>query len=285
MINTHEPLVIANTDEYPDWVSYPEIAWIKSYVGAPIVVGEQVIGFLNLDSGTPDYYNANHVARIRTFADQAAIAIHNARSFEESQRLAITDPLTGVYNRRYLFQMGEREVERAWRYGRALSAILLDIDHFKRVNDKYGHDAGDQVIIWLADMCRKSMRGVDIVARYGGEEFAIVLPETRLQDARRAAERLRDNAGQVVSLRPPSMVAEDLRIQVAETAIGYGTHAIHVTISLGVATLPAPPANANSVSFAEGLRILFTHADHALYDAKQRGRNRVAEYVEKQQAS
>ena len=111
---------------------------------------------------------------------------------EENRRLSIIDPLTGAHNRRYLMEQLPREIERAGRYGRALSVVMCDIDHFKKINDTWGHQAGDDVLKWFVSRLQKGVRACDWVARYGGEEFIVVLPETTLANAATAANHLRE---------------------------------------------------------------------------------------------
>ncbi|MCL4528144.1 MAG: diguanylate cyclase [Chloroflexi bacterium] len=182
------------------------------------------------------------------FAKQVAITLENARLFEETQNLALTDHLTGLYNRRGLFEIGKIEFARSHRAGRPFSAIMADLDHFKKVNDGYGHFTGDLVLQNLASSCRKSVRDVDLVGRYGGEEIVILLPETDLQTAVNVAERLR----QAVA-NNPLQIADEIEIE--------------VTASLGVAQLDENTPN---------LDTLIARADQAMYIAKHKGRNRVA---------
>jgi two-component system cell cycle response regulator len=160
--------------------------------------------------------------------------------------LAETDPLTGTYNRRALDERLGAELERAGRYNSKLALLMLDIDEFKKVNDTFGHRAGDQVLCQLATILRRELRGVDMVARYGGEEFVVVLPETNLQGARNFAERILK--------------------RVSEHDFGEPGTPVHVTISVGVATFP-------EVS-TEQAEAFLTHADQRLYQAKRDGRNR-----------
>jgi diguanylate cyclase (GGDEF)-like protein len=164
----------------------------------------------------------------------------------EVQRLSIIDELTHLFNRRGLFEMGHREVERAKRFGKPLSAIMLDIDHFKQFNDSYGHAVGDKVLEEVAVRCNEQLRKVDIFARYGGEEFSVLLPETKIADARVIAERLRHHTSQ----------------EPISTEHGL----LSVTISLGIAVFEGATM---------GLEELLEHADQALYKAKESGRNRV----------
>jgi diguanylate cyclase (GGDEF)-like protein len=171
-------------------------------------------------------------------------ALENA--LQEVQRLAITDYLTSLYNRRHFSKVGEDEVQRARRYRRSLSAIMLDIDHFKRVNDTYGHTVGDKILQGVAECCRHELRGVDVVGRYGGDEFVILLPENDLVAAEQVAERLRKS--------------------IAKRRLNTTKGPAKVTASLGVVTMDSENPT---------LETLLTRADQALYVAKQQGRNRV----------
>ncbi len=181
------------------------------------------------------------------FAKQVAITLENARLFEETQNLAITDHLTGLYNRRGLFEIGKIEFARSHRAGRPFSAIMADLDHFKAVNDNYGHFTGDRVLQHFASHCKKSVRDVDLIGRYGGEEVVILLPETDLQTAVKVAERLRESVA-----NNHLQITDEIEIE--------------VTASLGVAQLDRNTLN---------LETLIARADQAMYIAKHKGRNRV----------
>lgn len=163
----------------------------------------------------------------------------------ELERLAVTDSLTGLLNRRRFFDGLEAELARARRYDRALSVLMVDVDHFKLVNDSLGHRAGDSALITVARRIESGLRDSDLACRYGGEEFAILLPEADLEEARQAAERLRS----LVSAEP--MVAADSHFK--------------VTVSVGVACLDAE----------EGAEAFLERSDRALYRAKAQGRDRV----------
>ena len=167
------------------------------------------------------------------------------------KELAITDALTGVFNRRGLFQLGEREVERALRFQRPFSIVMIDIDYFKNINDTHGHPIGDRILRALAECCRAQARNVDLVARYGGEEFILLLPETDVWGAALVAERLRDAVEKMV-----------VSAEANENDIGK---TVQITVSLGIAMLTMGMSN---------LADLFTHVDQALYAAKETGRNR-----------
>jgi diguanylate cyclase (GGDEF)-like protein/PAS domain S-box-containing protein len=167
-------------------------------------------------------------------------------STEELRRLLTTDHLTGAANRAHLFEIGAAEVARWKRSGSLFSAILLDADHFKQVNDTFGHPAGDAVLCALVERCREGLRAVDTLARYGGEEFVVLLPGLGAEDAKAVAERLR-------------------RL-VAERPMNFGGISIPITLSLGCASMGKR---------IETLEALLTAADAATYRAKRLGRNRV----------
>ncbi|MDX2222431.1 MAG: diguanylate cyclase [Rhodospirillaceae bacterium] len=192
--------------------------------------------------------------RIRDFG--VILDITERKRLEEDLRaLALTDPLTGVPNRRTFEASGRREVERARRYAKPFSIIVIDIDHFKRVNDTYGHDVGDVVLKEVAKVCAAQLRGTDIFARFGGEEFIALLPETDLKAGMILAERLR----QAVGLQP----------------IFSHKGPVVVTASLGLAAyLPQDKSLEDAVK----------RADEALYAAKRSGRNRVEIALVGQQA-
>jgi diguanylate cyclase (GGDEF)-like protein len=243
MAETRLPCLVEDLEQYT-WVHTVTTNWARSHLGAPILVNGKAEGFFILLSAQKGFFNTEHANRLQGFADQAAIAIEKAHLFQQMNELATIDPLTNVYNRRYFFNQAEIEMARAKRYGRPLSALMLDIDHFKRVNDTYGHSIGDQVLQGVAQRCQHVMRKNDLLGRYGGEEFAVILPETHLMEGKKMAERLR----RVISEQP------------FETLRG----SIEITISIGVADyhfgVPSAPA-------------MLDLADQALYQAKQAGRN------------
>jgi len=181
-------------------------------------------------------------------ADQVAVAVNHAHLFQQMQLQALTDGLTGCFNRRFFEIQLERDLHLATRMRQPVSLILLDIDHFKRVNDTHGHNAGDAALRILANALREEVRGVDTAARYGGEEFAIILPQAGPEGAMVVAERLRS------------------RIERTEVP-GVGC----ITASLGVATFPGD---------ASSRELLVTSADRALFLAKRTGRNRVCSTAE-----
>jgi len=181
------------------------------------------------------------------FAKQIGVSLERARLFQEVQSLALTDPLTGLQNRRSLFELGRVEFARAQRMKRPFCCMMLDLDHFKNVNDRYGHMVGDQVLQEFALRCSHSVREVDLVGRYGGEELIILLPETDRKTSMQVAERLCST--------------------IAATPIRISGKEISVTVSIGVA---AQDSNTTD------LETLIARADQAMYIAKHKGRNRVA---------
>jgi diguanylate cyclase (GGDEF)-like protein len=192
------------------------------------------------------------ISQLGSVFDEMAQALQDRdaklqQALRESHELAVTDPLTGLYNRRYLWDLLGRDLLKARRNRTPVAAILADIDHFKRFNDTWGHEAGDLVLKRVADVLRKNVRGSDIACRYGGEELAAILPEATLEVA---IER-----------------AENIRRDIATMRLDYrGRPLDTVTASFGVAVLPEHASDAEA---------LLRAADHALYDAKKAGRNRV----------
>ncbi|MBL8050615.1 MAG: diguanylate cyclase [Anaerolineales bacterium] len=235
------------TDAWKKYSAFrePPANGIVSWLGVPLIVQNKTVGLLAIDSYQPNRFSEADIKIATEFANQVAIALENARIYQETQAQAITDPLTNIYNRRGLFQLGEFEFQRARRIHRPFSVMMFDIDHFKRINDQYSHAIGDQILQRFTERCQKNLRAIDLLGRYGGEEFVILLPETNLQAAQVIAERLR----QSIMNAPFTSDAGDLRI----------------TTSIGVAE-----AHQN-----ETLNNLVQRADAALYKAKDSGRNRV----------
>ena len=222
---------------------------IRSMLMIPLFYKDLVVGFLNLGSEEQDHFTAEDEHVAAAFAAQVAVALENSRLYEESQRLATIDTLTGLYNRRQFFFLAEKEIERARRYNKQLAVIMVDLDQFKAINDTYGHLVGDQVLRAVAKACNQALRKVDIVGRYGGEEFTIILPEIGLEGAKYVAERL--------------------RTLIAAIEIKTDQGLVKVTISQGLA---ASDEKHNT------LEILLERADKALYTAKSTGGNQVVLY-------
>ncbi|HEX8139862.1 MAG TPA: sensor domain-containing diguanylate cyclase [Pyrinomonadaceae bacterium] len=217
---------------------------VRPLAVVPLFYQERYMGVLLVRSDDPARnWQENELLLLRTVADQVTVAVNHARLFAQMQQQALTDGLTGCFNRRSFELQLERDMHLATRMRQSVSLILLDIDNFKRVNDTYGHEVGDMALRVLAENLREELRGVDTAARYGGEEFAVILPQAGVDGAVVVAERLR------------------ARIEQMEVP-GVG----HITASFGIASFPL------HASSRDGLVV---SADRALYDAKHMGRNRV----------
>ncbi len=247
MIESGKPMIIPDVTKSPEWVLPHGIKWIRSYAGAPIRIRGTVIGFLQLDSGTPDFFKKEDSERLLAFADQAAVAIENARLYGELQKLAITDPLTGLLNRRGFDPPALREFEIARRYHHKLSVIFFDIDHLKKINDACGHPAGDKALHMIAECCRSTLREIDLIGRYGGDEFIIMTPESGLEETLDIAGRLKN----CVNASP----------------IDHPDGKVPVSISVGVASLTVE---------IKSLEELIDYADRGSYLAKSQGRDAIA---------
>ncbi len=162
----------------------------RSLVMLPLVASGVTIGLVELFSSGPIAWDEERLSLVRTIANEASIALENARLYGEARELADRDPLTGFFNHRSLHERFGEEAVRARRARRPLSLLMLDVDDFKLVNDTFGHQLGDEVLRWTADVIRQTLRASDIAARYGGDEFAILLPDADHDEAEAAAERL-----------------------------------------------------------------------------------------------
>lgn len=229
-------------------------AGICSLAALPLRLGERLLGGLVLASRDPTRYTRHHGTEfLHHLSVVAAVCLENVVNRERLRLTSLTDPLTGLYNRRFLEDRMGQEMARTARYGQSLSCLFLDLDHFKGINDRHGHPAGDAVLRQVAARARDMLRASDIATRYGGEEFAVVLPQTGWQEAVRLAERIR------TALADTPMILPD-----------GGT--LNLTCSVGVseARPPSQPADPDGLA-----RELLAQADAALYRAKQGGRNRV----------
>jgi diguanylate cyclase (GGDEF)-like protein len=220
----------------------------ESMIGAPLLYEGRVQGVITLSKLGTNQFDENSLRLLQIIAAQAAIAFDRAHLYDALRAEAVTDELTQLYNRRYLIERFNEEKARAARNQHTLVALMLDIDRFKRVNDTYGHDAGDVVLRDLAALVRKVVRAEDVVARYGGEEFCILLPEIPLVEAQQVAERLR-------------MLVETHRMP---PSAGID----RITVSLGMAIVSPDDRDVE----------VFSRADMAMYQVKHRGGNHVCVY-------
>ncbi|MGC2697988.1 MAG: diguanylate cyclase [Candidatus Angelobacter sp.] len=226
----------------------------QSEMCVPLIIFGEKLGVLALDSAHKNVFDTEDIQPLESVADICAAAIQNAHNFDRMKQLAYVDGLTGIHNRRYFEMRIVEELERASRFQGRMSVIMVDIDHFKRMNDEFGHLLGDEMLRAVSSILRQQLRKMDMVCRYGGDEFAIVVPETSGESAMRVAEKLRR---QVETHYFPGVPRP-------------------VTISCGVSDYPAHGVTRDEVVAA---------ADSALYLAKQAGRNRVASATIKKEFS
>jgi diguanylate cyclase (GGDEF)-like protein/PAS domain S-box-containing protein len=243
----HPHLVVAGDTTAP----CAHAAGVKNtYLCIPILAQGQAIGILHFQAtdNAPALADAE-LSFKTTFAGQVGLSVANIRLREALHSQSIKDSLTGLYNRRYLAEVLERDIRRSVRAEQPLGILMLDLDHFKKFNDAYGHEAGDAVLRETASFLTKSIRVEDIVCRYGGEEFVIILPTANLNAAHARAERIRSKLRE---------------LQVLHQGQSLGM----ITVSVGVATLPEHGVSAKD---------LLEAADAALYRAKREGRDRVVD--------
>jgi diguanylate cyclase (GGDEF)-like protein len=221
----------------------------SSFISYPVVLGDSGLAVLNFtDKAGGERFDKNDLETLNSIAPQIAVAVDRMTLLEkvgEFAQLSITDPLTGLLNRRYIEARLAEEINRSGRTGEPLSCLMLDVDEFKTYNDRFGHPAGDSALRIIGSILKETVRGADVAARYGGEEFSVLLPETTSVEA--------------------AVIAERIRRRVEETEFPKR----NVTVSIGVAT------RSEDVKTAEEL---IDAADQALYKAKENGRNQVLIY-------
>ncbi|RMG60605.1 MAG: GGDEF domain-containing protein [Deltaproteobacteria bacterium] len=227
----------------PEWARRNGLV---SFAGYPLVLRDELVGVMV-------FFSRNRLSEtilevMSLYASLATLAIRDAQLITEQKELALTDPLTKLKNRRYLGMYLEETLKVSRRYGDSLTVAMVDIDHFKKINDTYGHPVGDEVLASLAEILRSSVRESDLVVRYGGEEFTLVLQRTNRERAKNVLERIR----------------EDIAGRVFDTQAGK----LSLTVSIGYTTCDC---NGEKVRMTRFLRV----ADAALYRAKEGGRNRV----------
>ncbi len=214
-------------------------------MGVPLKIKGRVIGVITVaDTSRPGTFSEEDKKLVSLFAEQASVAIENARLYARLEDQATRDEMTGLYNRRGFGELGSREVERAVRFEHPLSALFIDIDHFKKLNDSYSHAFGDQVLRTVSRAIQSALREIDLVTRYGGDEFLALLVETDLKTAKLVGERVRK------------------AVEQARTPLGQ--RQLWTTVSIGVATLGGENLNLDDLVHA---------ADQAMYAAKEAGRN------------
>ena len=222
-------------------------ASLKSHLTLPLVIEGEVIGCISINSDQANTYNVPRLQFFSVLGYQMAASLRHIQRFSTVKKEAIYDTLTNLFNRRHFEEELSAETQKAFENESNLSMIMVDIDHFKRVNDTFGHDGGDKVLRKIASLLKNSVRKHDTVARYGGEEFVLLLPGAPLD--------------------PTNMVAERIRRLVENTPFDMGQTQIRITISLGISNFPMHRMKSKEE--------LVKMADLALYEAKRGGRNRV----------
>jgi diguanylate cyclase (GGDEF)-like protein/PAS domain S-box-containing protein len=224
---------------------------IRSVLCVPLIAHGRVVAVLNVESNDENAFDESDEKLLTTVAGQLAAGVTRIELFGEVERLAITDPLMGIFNRRHFFARAEEELQRAVRHERPLTVLMLDLDHFKRINDRHGHQVGDEILAAAARACAGELRNGDLLARYGGEELVVLLPDAPIDQA--------------------VVVAGRLRAVVGKTEVATADGPVSVTLSIGAAALDGT---------CRDLLALVNRADRALYAAKAAGRDRVVVWTD-----
>jgi len=287
---TGKPLVISDYDTWPARIGNIQQGVIRAIVGMPMLLKGQVVGVIGVARGieSETSFSEDDVSVLQRFADLAVVALQNARLFEKAQgeiefrrkteielrnanqllqlqiervemlqeqlqELAVRDPLTELYNRRYLQEALELEFAHPERSGLPVAILMIDSDHLKEINDEYGHKAGDDFLVHIAVVIRESIRAGDIACRYGGDEFVVVLSNVTKNIAFSRAEKLRK--------------------KIVSHHIVHRNEKVSISVSIGIAIFPAHGSSGE---------VLLQKADQALYEAKRMGKNKVFIYSENQ---
>jgi len=252
--SAREPEIVFDSKKDRELRSMPGInQFLRSLLVVPLMMDNKLIGIMAVGKKEPHAFGPKQMQILSSLGGQAAVAMANAMLYKKIEKLAITDGLTKVYNHRYFYNRIEEEAERSRRYGTNFSLLMIDVDYFKRFNDKYGHRAGDNALYSVARVLKAGTRTIDVVCRYGGEEFAIVLPETDASSAKVVAERIR-------------RAVQDTYFPVSEDQ-----PPVHVTVSIGISTCPRDTTDVNE---------MIEMADKALYYSKETGKNKVSLWSE-----
>jgi diguanylate cyclase (GGDEF)-like protein len=241
-------LWVEDTSAQPEFSSVRDLG-IRSFVFIPFIVHNQVIGFLCAYSGGEPLLDPEEFTNLQIFLNQIAIGLQKALLYEKVQKLSITDGLTHLYSHRHFRQRLDEELGLLQRYESHMALLILDIDHFKRYNDTFGHVAGDQVLKEVARILQQTCDPGYLTARYGGEEMVVMVPEADQKQGMELAEKIRQN--------------------IQDHVYQVGKESTRVTVSIGVASFPQDATTGTG---------LITQADRALYTAKAQGRNQVVGY-------
>lgn len=247
---THgEPVVIDDVTQTPNYLAFwGEVARTGSFMSIAIRVRDEIIGAITLTRPPGDPLGDVETRFVSALADQVALSIHNAQLYRRLEELSTHDELTKLPNRRYFSDRLARDMADARRYGHPLSLLMIDVDHFKKLNDRCGHLVGDEALISVSNTLRGAVREVDTVARWGGEEFTVILSRAGEREAIEVAEKLRK------------------AVAALEASWSIGQPFGHVSVSIGAAELLE----------GEDAASLIQRADRAVYSAKREGRNRVS---------
>lgn len=221
---------------------------IRSLICIPLILHGRTLGILYLDDFVPRRFDRERMKLLSILASFAAMSVENAKLHKSTKIMAITDSLTGLYNHRHFQQVFSQELNRARRYRKPLSILMVDVDDFKKFNDRYGHPSGDKALAAIGEIIVNAVRSVDLPFRYGGEEFTLLLPEIPLENALTAGERLR------------------ARIEQESASLLTGVAPHGVTVSIGVASYPRDGATRDD---------LMNIVDSLMYRAKALGKNRI----------
>jgi diguanylate cyclase (GGDEF)-like protein len=228
-------------------------ASLKSHLTLPLAVEGEILGCLSLNSDQPNAFDAQDLQFLSVIGYQMAASLKHFQRFSSIKNMATYDTLTGLYNRRYFEERLGVEAEKSFYSGIPLSLVMVDIDHFKKINDTFGHTEGDQILCEISSVLKNSVRRNDMVARYGGEEFILILPEAGLEQS--------------------FVIAERIRQLVEKTLFEVGRAQVHLTLSMGISNFPSHRVKSKEE--------LVKMADQALYDAKRGGRNKVCIFTQK----
>ncbi len=249
----NRPLLVADVSQDPRFAARFDAESrfaSKSILAVPVATKGCVLGVIELVNGEGDAtFTAEDLRILTTVAEFSAIALENAQNFQKVQELTVLDDHTGLFNSRHLRRTLEQEVERAVRFGHPVSLIFFDLDHFKEVNDRHGHQAGSSVLLEVGAMLKRMMRSTDVPVRYGGDEFVVLLPETSKDQALECGLRLR----------------EEIRARPFQADAPFGP--LRLTASIGLATFPDDGKTPDE---------LLARADEAMYRVKNSGRDNVA---------
>ncbi len=252
VVESGEMILVNNTTNDERFLHYKGKKIIDgSFLSIPMKFKGDIIGVLNFSRPGINMFKDEEVELLKAVANQAAIAIKNAELYQKTLELSITDALTGLYNRRYFFKRFSEVIDNSQRYNTGFSVLMIDIDHFKNFNDRFGHKAGDEILKRVAYIFSSRVRKVDIVARYGGEEFVVLFPRMKKKEAVDLGEKLRKN------------------VELSKFVFEGEAVEQKITVSIGVAAFPEDSSDA---------REIIELADKALYEAKRRGRNQTVAY-------